>query len=109
MLPTDWRDVPQQFIGNVARPLTQMNNRATEINCVPVNNGADNKIETGCSESLAVVGTIADFTAFMEKDCALQFVGSLPFIQASLAASTQRRAGIPLNHEQGAFNAADFS
>lgn len=54
MLPTERRDMLEQRVWNNPSLLPQMGRGATEIDSVPVHDGADGEIEAGCPESLAV-------------------------------------------------------
>ncbi|CAG0961031.1 hypothetical protein RHIZO_00706 [Rhizobiaceae bacterium] len=58
---------------------------------------------------LAFKRPIADFITLVEEDPTLELVSSFAFVQAALATSTQRRAGIPLDHEEGPLDATEFA
>lgn len=63
---------------------------ATEIDGIPVNNGAYDQIEPGRTECLAVVGPITNFSALMEKDGAFQLVRGFALVETCLATPPQR-------------------
>lgn len=109
MLPAERRDVLEQFVGNISTLLAQMGRSSTEIDGVPVNDGTDDQLESGCTECLTVVGAIADFTALMEENGAFELVGRFTLIKTGLTAPAQSRARIPLDHEQGTLDAAEFA
>jgi hypothetical protein len=72
-----------------------------QVNGVPQDDGADHKVETGSTESLALEGAVADFAALVEEDCPGQLVAGLALVQPGPAAVAQLWAGILLGHEQG--------
>lgn len=74
-----------------------------------MDDGADHQVETGSPESLAVKGSIPYFAALMEEDSTLELVCGFALVEAGLTTPAQRRAGIPLDHEQGALDAAEFA
>ena len=99
----------QQLVGDISALLAQMSRCPAEVDGVPMDDGADHQVETGSSEGLAVKGAITDLAALMEKDGAFELVSGLALVEPGLATPTQCRAGIPLDHEQGAFDAAEFA
>lgn len=109
VLPAEWRDVLEQFIWNDPPMLPQTGCGATEIDGVPVDDGADDQIKAGCTECLAIERSVTDFTALMEEDGALELVSGFTLVEAGLTTSTQPRAGIPLDHKQRALDAAKFT
>ena len=109
MLPTEGRDVFQQLVGDISALLAQMSRCPAEVDGVPMDDDADHQVETGSSEGLAVKGAITDLAALMEKDGAFELVSGLALVEPGLATPTQCRAGIPLDHEQGALDAAEFA
>lgn len=94
MLPTERRDVLEQGVRNDPAFLPQVSDGTAEIDDVPMDDGADNEIEAGCTESLALEGSVADFTALVEENGAFEFVGRLAFVEPGLAAPAKRRARI---------------
>ncbi len=62
-----------------------MGGGTAEIDGVPIDDGADHQIEAGSPERLAVMGAIADFTAFVEKDGALELMGGFALVEPGLA------------------------
>ena len=54
VLPAERRDVLQQPVGNIPPLLPQMSGGAAEIDGVPVHDGADDQIEAGGAECLAI-------------------------------------------------------
>ena len=80
-----------------------------EIDGVPMNDGADHEVEAGSPECLTVKGTITDFAALVEKDGALELVSGFALVEPGLTTPAQRRAGIPLDHEQRALDAAELA
>lgn len=86
-----------------------MRNRPLDVNRIPMHNRADDEVEARCAEGLAFKRPIADFTTLVEEDRTLELVSSFAFVQAGLATSTQRRAGIPLDHEEGPLDATEFA
>ena len=75
MFPTQRRYMLQQLVGNNTTLLAQMGGSPAEIDSVPIYDGADDEIESGGAEGLAIVGSVADFTAFVKKDSALELMG----------------------------------
>ena len=53
---------------------------------------ADDQIEPGGPEGLAVIRTISDLAAFVEEDGALELVGGLTLVETGLTPSAQRKA-----------------
>lgn len=92
VLPTEWRDVFQQGVRNAPALLPQMRDGAAEVDGVPMHDGADDEIEARSTERLAFERPVADLTAFVEEDGALEFVGRLAFVEPGLAAPAKRRA-----------------
>jgi hypothetical protein len=80
-----------------------------QINRVPVNNGADNQVETGSTEGLTVERATTDFATLVKVDGAFKLMGSFALVKTRLAASAKRRIGISLDHEAGSLNPADFT
>ena len=74
-----------------------------------MHDGADDKIEAGRPEGLAVKGPIPDFTSLMEEYGTFELMSRLALVETSLTAPTQCRARIPFDHEQGALDAAEFT
>lgn len=66
MLPAERRDVLEDVIGRDPAVPAQMRDGAAEIDGVPVHDGADDEIEAGGAEGLALEGAIADFAALVE-------------------------------------------
>ncbi|MDR6101764.1 hypothetical protein QE369_001961 [Agrobacterium larrymoorei] len=58
----------EQLVGNVSALLTQMRCGTTEVDGVPMHDGADDEVEAGGAECLTVKGAITNFTALMEED-----------------------------------------
>lgn len=52
---------------------------------------------------------IPDLTALVEEHGVLELMGRFALVETGLAAAAQRRARIPLDHEQGSFDAAKFA
>lgn len=109
VLPTERRDVLEQIVRNMPALLPQMGSGTAEIDGVPVDDGADDQIEAGGPECLAVKGAVADFAALVEEDGALELVGGFALVETGLTAPAQRRARIPLNHEQGSLDTTDLA
>ena len=89
--------------------MADMVHGSSEIHCVPVNDGAHDQVEPRGPEGLALERAIPDLAAFMEEHRAFELVGCLALVQASLTTPPQSRIGIPLDHEQGALEAAEFA
>ncbi len=98
----------EQSVWNNPPLLPQMGRGAAEIDGFPVHDGADDQIEAGCPESLAVERAIADFAALVEEYGTLALVRRLALVETGLTPPAQRRAGIPFYHEQGLLDAAEF-
>lgn len=60
--------------------------RAVEIDHVPVYDRADDEVEPGCAEGLALERTIANFASLMEEHGALELVCCFALVGAGLAA-----------------------
>ena len=86
--------MPQQLVGNMPTPLAQVCRRATEIDGVPMNDGADHEVEAGSTECLTVKGAITDFAALVEEDGALELVRGFALVETGLTAPPQCRGGI---------------
>ena len=86
-----------------------MGDGAVEIDSVPMDDGADDEIEAGCAECLAVKRSVADFAALMEEDGAFELVRCFALVETGLTAPAQCRARIPFDHEQGSLDAAEFA
>ena len=109
MLPTERCDVLQQLVGNISAPLVQKGRCPAEIDGVPMDDGADHKVEAGSTECLTVKGAITDFAALVEKDGTLELVRGFALVESGLTAPPQRWAGIPFDHEQRALDTAEFA
>ena len=108
VLPAERGDMFEQGIGDISSALAQMGDRTAEIDGIPVDDCADDEIETGCPEGLALEGSIADFPALVEEDRTLELMRRFPLVEAGLTAPPQGRAGIPFDHEQGSLDPAEF-
>ena len=108
MLPTQWRDMPQQGLWNVPSRSFELFDRAVEIDRVPVDDRADDKIEARCAECLTFERPVAEFATLMEEDCAFEFVRCLALVEAGLAAPAQCRVRVPFGHEERPLDAAEF-
>lgn len=89
--------------------LAQMSRCPAEVDGVPMDDGADDQVEAGSPEGLAVKGAITNLASLMEKDGAFELVSGLALVEPGLATPTQCRAGMPLDHEQGALDATEFA
>ena len=81
----------------------------SEIDRVPVNNGAHDQVQPGGPEGLALKRAIPDFAALVEEHRPFQLVGRLALVQARLATPPESRVGVPLDHEQCALEATEFA
>ncbi len=109
MLPTERRDVLEQIVRDMPALLPQMGSGAAEIDGVPMDDGANHEVEPGSAERLAVKGSIPDFASLVEEDGALELVGGFALVETGLTAPAQRRARIPLNHEQSSLDPTDLA
>ncbi|ESY89723.1 hypothetical protein X741_29405 [Mesorhizobium sp. LNHC229A00] len=89
MLPTQRRDMLQQRIWDVPSRSFELCDRAVEINSVPVDDRADDKIEARCAECLTFERPVAEFATPMKEDGAFEFVRCFALVEAGLAAPAQ--------------------
>ena len=92
MFPTERRNMLEQSVGDLPAVLPEVGDGATEIDGVPMDNGADDQIQAGSTEGLALEGSVANLTAFVEEDGTLELVGGLALIETGRTPPTQRRA-----------------
>ncbi len=91
MLPTERRDVFQQSIRNISTRSLQLCDCTVKIDCIPVDDRADDEVETRGAERLAFERPVADLASLVEEDSAFQLMGSLTLVEAGLTASPQCR------------------
>ena len=92
MLPTQRRDMLQQRIWNISSRSFELCDRAVEIDRVPVDDRADDKIEARCAECLTFERPVAEFAALVEEDGALQLMRGLT-CGAAINVRAQRQSG----------------
>lgn len=87
MLPTEWRDVFQQSIRNISTSSLQLCDCTVKIDCIPVDDRADDEVETRGAERLALERPVADLASLVEEYSAFQLMGGLTLVEAGLASS----------------------
>ena len=97
------------FSGNIPALTAEMVHGSSEIDCVPVNNGAHDQVEPRGPEGLALERAVTDLTTLMEKHGPFQLMGRLAFVEARLATAPECGIRVPFDHEQGAFEATKFA
>jgi len=85
MLPTERRDVLQQSIRNITTRSLQLCDCTVEIDRIPVDDRADDEVETRGAERLALERPVADLASLVEEDRAFQLMGSLALVETRLA------------------------
>src|SRR5687767_2273211 len=98
VLPAQRRYVFEHLGGNGAPLTAEVIHSASEIDRIPVNNGAHDQVQPRCPEGLALERAIPDFAALVEVHGPFQLVGCLALIQTSLTTPPEWRIGIPLDH-----------
>ena len=73
----------EQYVGDSSTTLTQMGYGTAEINGIPVDDGADDKVEARGTECLTFERSVADFAALMEENGPLELVGGFSFVKGS--------------------------
>ncbi len=109
MLPTEGRDVRQEF---GIRRLTggcAVGDDLAGLVGVPVNDGGGDEVEAGHAVVLAFGGPVTDFAASSEGNGALEGVMGLALIDAELCAALEVGVGDPSQEEQGAFDASHLA
>ena len=81
----------------------------TQLHGVPEDDNCREQVHASDSVVLAFGGTIADFAPAMEADGPLQRVMCLALVEPYLGAALQIGIQNPVDHEQGAFDAADLA
>ena len=79
-----------------------------ELQRVPVDDDRDQQVEAGDPVVLSFRGSVSQFAALVEVDRALEGMVSLALVQSNLGASAHVGVRGPVDHEQRAFDAADF-
>lgn len=109
VLPAEWRDMLEQYVGDSSTTLTQMGYGTAEINGIPVDDGADDKVEARGTECLTFERSVADFAALMEENGPLELVGGFSFVKTGLTSPAKCRVGIPFDHKQGSLDAPELT
>lgn len=104
MLPAQWRDVACDFVG-----CADVRQRHFEIASVPQDDGGDEQVEAGGAIGLVLEPTIAQFAELVEEERAGERVAGLAFVEARLGAPAQVDVAQPVEHENGAFEAAQLA
>src|SRR4051812_44279905 len=109
MLPAQRRHVLQHLRWNNPALMAEMVHGPSEINRVPVNNGAHDQVQPRGPEGLALERAVTDLATLMEEHGPFQLMGCLTLVEARLATAPEYRIGIPFDHKQGAFEATKFA
>ena len=109
MLPPEGRDVGEELGGGVDAGLLAGQDRLAQLQRVPVDDDGGEQVEAGDAVVLTFAGAVAQFAALMEVDGTLEGVVGFSFVQAGLSAPTHGGVSDPVDHEQRAFDAADFA
>jgi hypothetical protein len=109
MLPAQWRHVLEHLRWNNPALMAEMVHGSSEINRVPVYNGAHDQVQPRGPEGLALERAITDLATLMEEHGPFQLVGRLSLVEARLATAPECRIRVPFDHKQGAFEAAELT
>ena len=99
----------EEFGGGGDAGLLAGQDRLAELQRIPVDDDGGQQIEPSHAVVLTLAGAVTQFAALVEVDGTLQGVVGFSLVQAVLGAPTHGGVGDPVDHEQGAFDAADFA
>ena len=102
------RDVGQEFVRDLEPGLPPREDGLAELQRVPVDDDRGQQVEAGDPVVLPLPGSVPQFAALVEVDGALERMVRLALVQADQGAPAHVGVRRPLDHEQGAFDAADF-
>ena len=104
MLPCERRQAGQQMIRDSLSCTAQGIDDAADIDCVPVNDGGDNQIESGCPDRQVFLTAIAETAETMKIDCPNKAVPAFALVQFSGSCLSQLLVVDPVEGEEGSFN-----
>lgn len=89
--------------------MPQVISSATEVRNVPICNGDDEQVETGCAILLVFESAIQKSALAVDKNRVSQSMTGLSLVQSGLAGAAQYRLFQPVQREQRPFNAAELT
>ena len=107
--PPKGRDVGQELGLNGQAGVLPLSDRFVEMGGIPVNDDGGEQVEPSHAAVLALAEAVADFAPTPDAERVLEGVMSLALVQAGVGPALHIGAEQPVDDEEGAFDASDFS
>ncbi len=109
MCPSEGRDVGEKVCRGALALLFSFGGGLTEVEGVPKDYDGCKQVETGHAIVLSLCGAIPDFTLATDAQRVFQGVMGLVFVQADLGPALHVVVEEPLDDEERALDATDFT
>lgn len=108
-LPAEWREVREQRRFSQRLADQHCPYGAFEVSGVPTHDGCCHEIQSARTLALRLEAVVTDFAEAVKEHCPRERVACVALVQAGVNAAARFDALQPVQHEQGTFDATEFT